>query len=209
MTVTLTAEKREAGHNTDAVRRSGKIPAVVYGRSQESMPIMLDPKAFFKAFQAAGESTIVKLEGLGASHDVLIKAVQRDPVTGQPLHVDLYVIEKGQKVKVAVPLEFTGEAPAEKLGHIISKALHEIEIECAPADLPHSLAVDLSLLRDLGDHILAKDIKLPSSATLITHTDDIVASVTAVVEEQEPQPAAVAEGAAPVEGAAAQAPAEE
>jgi large subunit ribosomal protein L25 len=101
------------------------------------------------------------------------------------LHADFYVLEKGKKIKIDVPLEFHGVAPAEKAGHILVKALHEIEIEVAPAELPHHLVVDLTKLANVGDHIVASEIALPPSAVLITSGEEIVASITEFKEEKE------------------------
>jgi large subunit ribosomal protein L25 len=119
------------------------------------------------------------------------------------------VLEKGKKIKINVPLEFVGVAPAEKLGHIIVKALHEIEIEVAPAELPHNLPVDLALLQGVGDHITAGQIQLPPSAVLITDADEIISSVTEFREEklEAPAPVVLAEVGTPE--AAAEAPASE
>ena len=119
-------------------------------------------------------------------------------MSGVVLHADFYVIEKGKKVEVSVPLHFEGEAPAEKAGGVLVKALHEIEIEVAPAELPHELIVDLSTLIDMDSRILASDITLPKSATLVTDADEIVASITEAQEEKEEAPAA-----APAAGEAA------
>jgi large subunit ribosomal protein L25 len=140
--------------------------------------------------------------------------VQFHPVSSKLLHADFYVLEKGKKIKIKVPLEFTGVAPAEKAGHIVVKALHEVEIEVAPAELPHHLSVDLAKLENVGDHITAVQIPLPSSATLITHGGEIVVSVTEFKEEVveiTPAPETVILTAKPEEGAPAEgaAPAEE
>ena len=118
------------------------------------------------------------------------------------------MLEKGKKIEIAVPLEFVGEAPAEKLGHIVVKSLHEIEIEVAPAELPRSLDVDLSVLMDLDSRITAADIKLPPSATLITNPEEIVASVTEFHEEKIEVPTAATE-TTPAADATAQAAATE
>src|SRR5258707_882762 len=103
MTTILKAEKRGAG-KLGALRRSGKIPGVIYGRAQEATSIALDGKLFLKALEEAGESTVIELTGLGTDHDVLIKAIEFDPVSDLPLHVDFYAVEKGQKVSVAIPI---------------------------------------------------------------------------------------------------------
>lgn len=199
--MTLKVEKRDAKRSPDSVRAGGHIPAVLYGAKQESTPIAVSRAEFERLFRAAGETTVVTLEGLGDGKDTLIHDVQFHPVTGVPLHVDFYALEKGKKVELNIPLEFAGQAPAEKVGHIVVKALHEIEIEVAPNEIPHSLSVDLSALENVGDHIVASQIKLPASATLITDPEEIVASVTEFKEEKEEAPAPSTE-AAPAEGAA-------
>jgi large subunit ribosomal protein L25 len=117
------------------------------------------------------------------------------------------VLEKGKKIKINVPLEFEGVAPAEKSGHIVVKTLHEVEIEVTPQELPHNLPVDLSKLSNVGDHIVASDITLPPSATLLTDADEIVASVKEFKEEKEeiaPAPETVIIGEEKKEGEAAE-----
>jgi large subunit ribosomal protein L25 len=199
----LDVSTRDSKESTEALRARGSVPAVFYGPKEAAMPIAIDAQKFEHIFRQAGETTIVTLKGAGADKDTLIHDVQFHPVTGKPLHADFYVLEKGKKITINVPLEFEGVAPAEKLGHIIVKALHEIEIEVAPQELPHNLPVDLSKLENVGDHISAADIKLPPSATLLTSPEEIIVSVTEFKEEKVETPAAAAEGAAPAaEGAA-------
>ncbi len=169
--------------SADALRKAGIIPAVFYGPKEKATPIAIDERHLERIWKEAGETTIVKLKGIGEDKDTLIYDAQFHPVTGKLLHVDFYVLEKGKKVRIKVPIEFTGAAPAEKLGHIIVKTLHEVEIEVAPQELPHSLAVDLATLENVGDHVVARDIVLPASATLITSPEEIVASVKEFREE--------------------------
>jgi len=198
--LTLDVTERKSGESTDALRKRGVVPAVFYGPKEEATPIAIDLQQFERTFREAGETTIVILKGAGSDKETLVHDVQFHPVTGKPIHADFYVLEKGKKIEINVPLEFEGVAPAEKAGHIIVKALHEIEIEVAPAELPHNLPVDLSVLANVGDHITAGQIKLPPSATLLTDADEIVASVTEFKEEKlEEQPAPVVP--AEIEGA--------
>lgn len=202
--MTLNVEKRDSSESADTIRGRGYAPAVFYGPKEAATPIVINARQLAALWKQAGETTIIKLEGAGDGVDTLIKDIQIHPVTGQILHADFYALEKGKKIEIAVPLHFVGEAPAEKLGHVISKAMHEVEIEVSPAELPHALDVDLGVLVDLGSHITAGDIKLPPSAVLKVGAEEIVASVTAHVEEKEPEPAA-AEGEVPnpiVEGEA-------
>lgn len=205
----LEVEKRDAAQTAEALREKGLVPAVFYGPKEEAVAVAINGRKLASVWKDAGETTIITLTGAGDDKDTLIKDVQTHPLTGELLHADFYVLEKGKKITISIPLEFVGHAPAEKAGHVISKALHEVEIEVSAAELPQHLDVDLSTLADVGDHITAAQIKLPSSATLISAADEIVASVTAVVEEkEEAAPAAEGEAAAPAEGEAP-APAEE
>ena len=203
--LTLEVKPRESSESKDALRSRGVLPAVFYGPKEDSTAIAIDMLQFERTLRLAGQTSVVTLKGAGVDKETLLHDVQYHPVTGRPVHADFYVLEKGKKVEIAVPIEFAGQAPAEKAGHIISKALHEIEIEVAPAELPHSLIVDLTKLANVGDHITAGQIALPPSATLITHADEIVASVMEFKEEKMEAP--VAPGvAAPVDGEAAAVP---
>jgi large subunit ribosomal protein L25 len=208
MIVKLEVFPRDAKESTETLRKKGAVPAVFYGPKESATPISIDGRKLAHIWKEAGETTIITLTGAGEDKDTLIKDVQKDPVTGTLLHADFYVLEKGKKITLNIPLEFVGAAPAEKAGHVISKALHEIEIEVAPQELPQHLEVDLSSLENVGDHITAAQINLPASATLISGAEEIVASVTAHIEEKEEVPApaegeAQAEGAAPAEIGAA------
>lgn len=192
MATTLTIQARDTKISADEVRSTGMVPAVLYGPKEAPTPVSINAKEFDRVFRTAGETTIIVLKGLSEDKETLIKDVQFHPVTDVPLHADFYVIEKGKKVTVSIPLEFVGSSPAEKAGHILVKAVHEVEIEVAPAELPQQLEVDVSKLENVGDHILAKDIKLPASGELQIDADEIIVSVTEFVEEKAEAPVAEA-----------------
>ena len=121
------------------------MPAVFYGPKEETTPVTISEKDFVKVWREAGESSVIELSGVGDAKEVLIHEVDVDPVSGTPRHADFYVIEKGKKVTVGIPLTFEGVAPAVKeLGGILVKVMHEIEIEVMPKDLPHDIVVDIS-----------------------------------------------------------------
>lgn len=182
--INLTVEKREPTVKLSDLRAKGFVPAVFYGHKQPSTSISMKEVDFLKVWKQAGESSVVNLTGNGIDHEVLIQDVDLNPVTDSVRHVDFYVIEKGKKVKVHVPLEFTGVAPAVKdLGGILVKVLHELEIEAMPKDLPHNLSVDISPLATFEDRIFAKDVVLPSGVTLSSKPDEVIASVAQAVEE--------------------------
>ncbi len=180
----LTVEKRDATIKAKSLRGKGVLPAVVYGRAQESTPITVGAKEFSKVFRAAGESTVITLKGLGADKEALIHEVAVDPVTGEPLHADFYAIAKGQTVTVSVPLEFEGTSGAVKdLGAVLVKVIHELEIECEPKDLPQHISVDISKLANIDDKILVSDLSLPASAKISIPLDEVVAMATEAKEE--------------------------
>lgn len=183
--ITLEVKPRDMKEVPEVLRTRGAVPAVFYGPKEKATPVAVESLELERVWRAAGETTIVRLKGLGEEKDALFHDVQVHPVTGKLLHADFYVLEKGKKVQLSVPLEFEGVAPAEKAGHIVVKALHEIEIEVAPQELPHSLPVDLSSLQDVGNHIVASQIPLPPSATLVTEPEEIVVSVKEFKEESE------------------------
>src|SRR3989344_876417 len=180
----LAVEKRDLKASPSTLRHKGVLPAVIYGRKEESTPVAVDLKTFQKVYKQAGESSVITLKGLGTDKDVLIHEVSVDALTGTPLHADFYAIAAGQTVTVSVPLEFEGESPAVKdLGGILTKVMHELEIECVPKDLPHSIKVDVSKLATLEDQIKIKDLAIPASAKVTIDMDEVVAMISVAKEE--------------------------
>ena len=172
--------------NLENLRKEGRLPAVFYGPKEKATPITISMKDFIKAWRKAGESSVIILKDGANEHEALIYDIDVHPVTGTPRHADFYVIEKGKKVKVHIPLVFEGISPAVKdKGGILVKVLRELEIEAAPKDLPHELKVDISTLIELTSVVIAKDIKIPTGITLISNIDEIVASISVAKEEIE------------------------
>ena len=187
----LAVTKRDTKKNPNTLRAGGSLPAVVYGRKQASTPIAVERKAFEKVLKSAGESSIITLTGLDGDKQALIQDVEVDAVTGAPMHADFYAIEKGQKVTVSVPLEFEGASPAVKdLGGILTKVMHELEIEVDPTELPHAIVVDISALTTLDSQIKVADLKLPASAKIDVDQDEVVAMISVAKEEVEEAPVA-------------------
>lgn len=200
MTISLTATKREeTGKHVKRLVDAGIMPAVVYGPKQESVAIAIPVREFEKVLKSAGESTVVELAGLGDTMQVLIHEVDRDPITNAPRHADFYAIEKGAKVEVAVQLVFVGESPAVKAGANLVKVMHEIEIEAAPADLPHEITVDISTLAAVGDQIRIEDLVIPARVLVKNESEEVVALIQQVEVEEEVVPTAVDMGAIEVE----------
>ncbi|MBI1974631.1 MAG: 50S ribosomal protein L25 [Candidatus Zambryskibacteria bacterium] len=184
--LTLKAEGRDVKTKPEAIRKTGRIPAVFYGKKEASTPISIRKIDFLKVWDEAGESSVVTLDTDDGIKESLIQDVDIDPITGNPRHADFYVFEKGHKLEVKLPIEFTGISPAVKdLGGTLVKVLHELKIEAMPKDLPHNLEIDVSSLVQFGDQILAKDIPLPEGVELKEYPEEVAVTVAAPREEKE------------------------
>ncbi len=179
----ITVNITERSGKTPALRAEGKTPAVLYGPQEQATAVSVDTIEFGKVWNQAGESTIVVLKGVGDDKEALIKDVQWHPITDEVVHVDFYVFERGKKLTVSVPLEFVGEAPAEKLNGNVNKNIHELEIEVRPSEIPQHIEVDLTKLVDLNSVITVADLPLPESAEPTVDPAEAVASISVAVEE--------------------------
>jgi large subunit ribosomal protein L25 len=191
----LTAQKREIfGKKTAALRRQGFVPAELYGHGLDNLHLMVSAKDFSKIFKEAGESTIVKLkiknEKLKTDEfNVLVYDFQKNPLTDEFNHIDFYSVRMDEKITTSVPLEFIGEAPAVKeQGGILIKAMQEVEIEALPADLPHHINVDISIIKAIGDSIFIKDLDFGKGVKVLVGPETVVATVIEIAKEEEIKP---------------------
>lgn len=186
MSFSLTVEKRtEQGKKLETLRVSGYIPAVLYGPKEEPVLLKVEKRLFDKILKAAGETSIISLIGLDNAKDVLIHDVSFDALKGGVIHADFYAVEIGKELTVDVPLEFTGEAPATKVGGVLTKVLHHIEVTCLPKDLPQHITVDVSTLDTFDKQIHISDLNIPSGVTIQNDPEEVVVLVQAVAEEIE------------------------
>lgn len=159
----LIGSSRTQGDNLAVLRKSGKIPAVIYGNKVEPTSASVDAISFQKTLRKAGESTLVDLSiDEKEPVKVLIHDIQYHPVRGDVVHIDFYQVNMKEKITTHIALEFIGESPAvEQLSGTLVKNMDELEVECLPGDLVHSIEVDISALKTFDDAILVKDIVLP------------------------------------------------
>ncbi len=166
------------------LKKEGFIPAVFYGAKTASTPIFISIADFLKVFGQSGEMSTISLKTEAGLKNVLVQALQRNPVKSNIIHVDFYVVEKGQKVHVAIPLNFIGEAPATKTGGVLVKVAHELMVEGESHNLPHTIDIDLGILTTSSSVITVKDIVLPKGAMFYhVNEDDVLASISAQSEE--------------------------
>jgi large subunit ribosomal protein L25 len=181
--MTYTLNVKEVGIDTDM---TNSIKAVVYGPAYPSTSIVINQKDFTKLYKAAGESSVVTLNGLKANQDVLIHEVQVDVRNGNIIHADFYALKKGQKVTVNVPIVFVGVAEAVKThGADLIKNMFEVEIEAEAKDLPHEIEIDLSVLKEIDDNITVADIKAPAGVKILSNETDVIVTASKHEEEKE------------------------
>ena len=182
--LTLSAEARErAGKGASrALRREGRIPAVIYGNNEEPTTVHLEEKALMKALHTGHFMNSVVMVGVGGK-DVrtLPKDVSFHPVTDRPLHVDFLRISEHAKVTVNVPVHFINElaAPGIKRGGVLNVVRHELELVCDAAEIPDEIAVDLTGF-EVGDSIHISAVTLPKGVTsVISDRDYTIATIVA------------------------------
>ena len=192
-------DKREASTKNAArrVRKSGKIPATVYGAGKASLSVSVDPKLLGQILHSAsGHNTIFDLALDGESSKAMIVDWQKDPIKGTLLHVDLKRIAMDKKMRVSVPVHLTGVAEGVKTqGGILEQMVREIELECLPADIPSSIDVDISHLA-FGQVLRVKELPHGGKLHFITDEETPVAHVTHVKEVVTPTVAEEAAAAA-------------
>jgi large subunit ribosomal protein L25 len=207
----LVVEAREGTGKGAArkLRSAGKIPAVLYGRGRDSLPLALDPRALDRILRSSGANTLLDLtvEGHPEVKDTvaLVKELQRHPLRGTIVHADLYAVDLSRAVTVDVPVHLLGKPRGLDFGGILEHTLREIALECLPRAIPESIEVEISHL-EVGDVIHVRELVLPEGVTLITDGD--LGVVHVALPQAEPTPEETAAVAAPVEGAAAPAAAE-
>lgn len=207
--IELSATGRDVlGKKVKSLRREGITPANLYGHNVASTALQIDTDELKRALARAGKSSLVSLKVDGGKRPrmVIFRDVQRHPLTRSLLHVDLYQVKMEEKIKIAVSLAFINEAPAIRdRGGILVQNMSSIEVECLPADMPHSFEVDLSILEEIDQAIHVKDLSVADSVTILTDGEQSIVQISRSKVEVE---IAEAEVEAEAEEPGAEAPAE-
>ncbi len=173
--IELKSQKREVKRSENkSLKKSGKIPAVIYSSSlKENIYISIDKAEFLKVAQIAEKSSIIDLDIEGKTHKVLINDASWD-YKGDLIHVDFYEIKKGEKLTTEIPIEEIGEAPASKKGLLLEQHLESIRVKCTPEDLVKSFEVDISSLSEDGDVIRISDINISEKFELLQDKEEVI-----------------------------------
>lgn len=183
--MTLTVAEREKGKKGDTgrLRRSGKIPAIVYG-GEEPIAIAVDENEFSHKFRVISENIIISLDLGKQKIDVLVKDYQEDLLKNKIMHLDFYAIDKNRTLKTHVPLHLNGNAVGQKEGGILEHLLHEVEVECLPGNIPATITIDISNLA-IHESIHVSDLPPMEGVRFCNPADQVICHiiVKAVIEE--------------------------
>ena len=191
--------KADVDGKAKAIRKTGFIPAVIYGSKAPNISVKVKKHDFEKAFQIAGEFNLIDLIiGQDKAAKVIIKDIERDGLTNNIIHIDFYRVDMAKKISTEIPLHFVGESKVVKdLGGTLVKNMDTVKITCLPGDLASQIEVDISKLDNFNQFIRLHDLVLPQGLELGSSTDEAVVGVIETkIETEAPKPAE----AAPVEG---------
>ena len=199
--VVLKATKRDVvGKQVKALRREGKLPAVIYGRHTDPVNVNLDPHTAAVALAKLTASSLVTIDVDGTEHLALVREKQRDYIKNKLLHVDFLAVSLTEKLRTKVAVNFIGISLAVKdFNAVLVRNLEELEVECLPADLPEHIDVDISAMKKPGEGIRVREVQVSDKVRLLADPDTMVAVATFAKVEEET--AAVA-GAVATPGAA-------
>ncbi|PNP97716.1 50S ribosomal protein L25/general stress protein Ctc [Moraxella sp. RCAD0137] len=195
------ADEQQGKGASRRLRKENLIPAIIYGGNDEPVSICVKNNELVKALSnEAFFSSVITISLDGNDQEVIIKALQRHPAKGFPLHVDFQRIVRGQAMNFHVPVHVINEETSvgKKAGGILTTLVNDIEVSCLPRNLPEAIEIDVAKLA-IGESIHLSDVKLPAELTLVTHDEadlnrTIVTmqapAVTEPAEEEEAEEAA-------------------
>lgn len=185
--VVIKATKRDVvGKQVKALRREGKLPAVIYGRHTEPVNVNLEFHTASMALAKLTSSSLVTIDVDGTEYFALVREKQRDYIKNRLIHVDFMAVSLTEKIRARVNVHFVGVSGAVKdFNAVMVHNLEQLEVECLPTDLPERIDLDISVLAKPGDGIRVREVKVPDSIRLLDDPDTMVAVATfAKVEEE-------------------------
>lgn len=167
------------GKKVSGLRKTGFIPAILYGHGKKPTAVTVVAKEFDKIFKQAGETTLLSLVVDGKKHNVFVHDLEKDSLSGRIIHIDFFEVKMDERIKVKVPFVFIGESQAVKADNgVLVRAMQEVEIEALPQDLPKEIAVDISFLKTFEDKIRVEDLALGNNIKILTNSGEMIALVS-------------------------------
>jgi large subunit ribosomal protein L25 len=200
--VVLNASKRDVvGKQVKALRREGKLPAVIYGRHTDPVNINLDAHSASLALGKLTPSSLVTINVDGKEYPALVREKQRDYIKNRLLHVDFLAVSMTELLRTSVNVHFIGVSLAVKdFNAVLVKNLEQLEVECLPTDLPEGIDVDISALKRPGEGIRVRDVNTSDKIRILNDADTMVAVATFAKVEEEGVAVPGAEGVTPAAG---------
>ena len=187
MAISLKAKNRDnfTRATTNQLRREGFVPAVVYGKGKDTKTVSVDNVALLKTVRDEGRNAIISLDiENGDSVDVMLHEYQTDPVKGEVIHVDFYVVDMKEEMDVEVALRLEGEAAGTKEGGVLQQPLYELQVRAKPRDIPEEITADVSNL-GIGDTLAVSDLPASDKYEFLDDPETTVAVVLAPETEEE------------------------
>jgi large subunit ribosomal protein L25 len=204
----LAATRRtETGKKNAALRRAGRLPAVVYGHGVESANISIDAHEFDLVRRKFGANALVDLSiDEHKPRTAIVHGIHVHPVSRRAIHVDLYVVKMTEELTVEIPIHGVGEAEAvHRKGGTLNHVLDRVKVRARPDHLPQALEADLTVLVDFDRVIKVRDLPVPDGVTILADDDeDVFRVLQPRIVEEEARPAVAVEGEAAAEGEGAE-----
>lgn len=196
--VVLKAEKRDViGKQVGALRRAGKLPAVIYGRHLEPIAILLEAHKTTLVLNKLSSSSLVTIDLDGKEYPALVREKQRNYIKDVLTHIDFLAVDLTEKIRARARIHLIGVSGAVKdYNAVLVRGIETLEVECLPADLPENIDVDIAALKLVGDGIHVSDLVLPENLRVLTDESEMIAVATAPKVETVEVPAAGAAVAA-------------
>ncbi|MDE4541087.1 50S ribosomal protein L25/general stress protein Ctc [Thermoanaerobacterium sp. R66] len=177
--VELEAVLRTPGKNAARkLKEKGYIPAILYGKGMESIPLAVETGKLRTIVQKHGRNVLLNLIVNGATHQAILKDEQKDELTGKLIHIDFQRVSMNEKVEAAVPLKFEGVGVIESKGLLVQHQKWELNVEALPTVIPEEIVVDVSNL-GIGDTILVKDVVVPEGVEKVDDSDEVILTIVA------------------------------
>lgn len=187
--IVMEAQKRNRiGKKVKQLRADGKLPAVIYGRELEGLPITLNLREVTRILRNVTSSTLVTLDVDGEEYLTLLRERQRDVLKGNWLHLDFLAVSRTEKIRASVSIVLEGEAPALKnFDALLVTSMDQVEVDALATDLPEFITVDVSGLEEIGNSIAVADLQLGDGVDVLNDPEDVlvvVSAQTAEIEEE-------------------------
>jgi large subunit ribosomal protein L25 len=201
--VDLKVQSRKViGKEVKTLRRQGILPLHLFGHGIDSLALQANAGEFQKAMNRVGTTSLlgILIDEDTKPRNVVIREVQRHPMTGKLVHIDLYEVSMAEKIKMEVSIRFIGEASALKISdNQLVQEIETLDIESLPAQIPNHISIDISSLTEVGKEIFVKDIKPIEGVTILNNPEQLIVKIAqrAAVKVEEKPEVAKPEAAAP------------